>query len=771
MPGTVWLTNRATGQDEPVAPEQVTAALASGKYLDPGAVAVHSDGADTYVPAEVARREEVYAPTIDPALAAHASGHLLRERANTGVGATVKAGLGGVVSGLSAGLVSPFEDQQEFNPIAGGIGQAIGVLAPALLGDEAGFLGLSPSALIGRAGAGTAERLGGGVLARAAGGAAEGALYGTGQAVGELARSSDPLTAEHIASTLSSNVLLGGVAGGVAGGAFASIERGLSRAGSALREATATRATLEGVSGDLAGLDDAGLVAARKAAATEHAADIGAERQSLEQLRVERRAELANEVRDLHNDLASERKVFHAVTGDDVAKIPGVSDIKVQLAKSFKSMRSAFDNPLGVAREPMALLKPLEQRQAALEALQGKAPELQAALAGDARAAALAHVDTALAETKGQIETIKALSSRNPVAGARLGALEAGPSARMQAIDAAREALKNAPEMGLIGKGATAAAFAGGTALAHMIPGVGIAAPFIGKAASNAVESLFTRMAGGVREVAGRSEAAASKFLDVATKAAPGIAALTATEALARARFGPGPAAPPDAKPAALPELFRARAGELRQQTMVAADGSIQMRPEARMAITRQLAPIAAVNPVLADRVETTIARKVAYMSSKIPKRPEVGGIQVGPDNWRPSELQIRSWARTVRACEDPHGVELRLAHGTVTPEDAEAYRTCFPERFMALRSKVFAAVPNLAKKLPTSRLVALYTFTGVPTMAALQPNVLRVLQSSFAVEPGTAGGTQAPKPKPAFGALGTPRAMDQPTPAQKRGG
>jgi hypothetical protein len=294
-----------------------------------------------------------------------------------------------------------------------------------------------------------------------------------------------------------------------------------------------------------------------------------------------------------------------------------------------------------------------------------------------------------------------------------------------------------------------------------------------------AIASIGAKAVGGVRAAVGaaakRSAAAASSFLGAGAKAvaaaapvASAGAALTATEVLSRARFGPG-AVPSDGD--RLPDFFRQRSAEIREQTMVAQDGSIQMRPAARMAITRQLAPIAAADPILADRIETVLARKIAFMSSKLPKRPEVGGIQVGPDNWQPSELQMRSWARTVRACENPDGVEHRLAQGIVTPEEAEAYRACYPERLAALRTEIFAATPTLARTLSTKKKVALYVMTGVPTMPALQPNILAVLQASFAVEPGTAGGTTAPKPMPAFSALGTAKTMDQPTPAQKRGG
>lgn len=634
----------------------------------------------------------------------------------------------------------------------------------SLAGDLAGSLAVAGS--VGKLGKAASEAVGGGLLGATVGGGAEGATYGIGNAVHELALSDDPLTAEHITSALSSNVLLGAGIGGGVSGVLKLGDIALSRAAGKLAEANAARSAIQNLPEDLANLDTKGL---KEAAATERAslADAAkAERDSLEQLRVPQREELANQIHDLHTELSTERPIFHAVQGEDVEKIAGVKDIQVQMAKSFDRMRSAFDSPLSVARDPFPLIKPLEMRQGALEALQEKAPELRAALAGDSRLGALAHVDETLAQTKEQIANIQALAKSNPVQSGRLSMLTSGGSPRLDAIEAAREALSKAPDIGLVGKGAKGAAFAGATALAHMIPGVGIAAPFVGKAASDAVGAMFERMAGGVAKGVSKTQGAIASFLSTASDKVAAAAPVTATKVLNAVRFGEGP----EPASSSLADVFHARSQELRQQTEYAQDGTLQMRPEARQAMAQRLAPFAAVNPLLADKIETAAARKVVYMSSKIPKRPEIDGMQIGPDTWKPSDLAIRSWARTVRACEDPHSVEMRLAQGVCTPEESEAYRVCYPERYQAMQLAITTAAPKLSKTLPISKKVALYVFSGVPTMPALQPNVLKVLQSNFAVEPGTAGGSAAPKPLPSFGALGSMKALDKPTPAQQRG-
>ena len=143
--------------------------------------------------------------------------------------------------------------------------------------------------------------------------------------------------------------------------------------------------------------------------------------------------------------------------------------------------------------------------------------------------------------------------------------------------------------------------------------------------------------------------------------------------------------------------------------------------------------------------------------------------MQVGPDNWRPSNMEMRQFARYAAAVEDPGAVEERLATGSVTPEDAEAYRTVYPERFNELTQAIIERLPSLQERLPYKKRLALSILTGVSVDPALDPQVLSLLQSTFADEPGTEGGTQAPMSKPSFGSVS--KSPEEPTAAQKRAG
>lgn len=160
-------------------------------------------------------------------------------------------------------------------------------------------------------------------------------------------------------------------------------------------------------------------------------------------------------------------------------------------------------------------------------------------------------------------------------------------------------------------------------------------------------------------------------------------------------------------------------------------------------------------------------ARRVEFLASKLPKRPDLGHVPAGPDMWQPSEQQIRTFARLVSAVEDPGAVEERVANGSVLPDEVEAYRTVYPERYMDMQRQIIERLPTLRTRLPFERRLSLSIFTGVPVDPALSPPVLRVMQSMYAAEPGTEGGTQPPQAQPQFGSV----SREQPTPAQQRGG
>lgn len=659
------------------------------------------------------------------------------------------AGARGLTGGASDALIAGMGGGETLaklrrqNEVVSTVGEIAGGLS------SAGFGGLATKA--GARVAGT----GGGALRQIAragvSGAVEGGIQGVGAGVTELALSDKPLDIEHIASTLGSNMLYGGIAGGVAGAATKGIERGLTRAKAALDDVAARPlGTLGDIPEDLAQLDRKGLRAAEKA-----------EHEAIEAGRVTHRAELADEIKVFRQEQKA-NKLFLATKDAEDAE---VRSLAARSAKADKQIRNLIDNPKRLAEKPELAKAALQQQESALEDLVTKHGEgLRAKFATDAtgdRLKALDYAATAL--------------ERNRSLQAKIADITAKPSSpRLQAIADATDALSAPkPQGGMVGD------LLGGSVFGHVagaFSGLPVVGPMLGAKAAKAVSGLFAnggKLGSAATEAAARGSKAVGAFLDVTRKVSP-AAPVLATKVLGAVRYSAQEERKPkrDAgKPAKEPSLaasYKARAAEVREAVEPSPDGSgaVRARPAVRQQIAKQLSPLAAHDPVLADRLETIAARRVEFLASKLPRKPDAFGMQVGPDKWQPSDMEMRTWARYVAAVEDPGGVVERLADGSVTPEDAETMRTVYPEMYADIQQQILQQLPTLRATLPYQRRLAFSVFSGVPVDPTLDPNVLSRLQSSFAMEEGTEQGTQAPRAQPAFGSVSKP----EPTAAQQRG-
>jgi hypothetical protein len=293
----------------------------------------------------------------------------------------------------------------------------------------------------------------------------------------------------------------------------------------------------------------------------------------------------------------------------------------------------------------------------------------------------------------------------------------------------------------------------GSIPIVGQIPGL---APLLGaKAASTITDLVFGRIGKTSAEVAARTAKAVDSFLTATGKAAK-VAPVLATKVLSSVRYAEqSKAAADENKPrmkTPLATAYVARAAELRSQTQFGPTGAPVMRPEARMKMATALDPIRAVSPIFADRLETLAARRVEFLASKLPRRPDLPGMQFNHDDWHPSDMEMRAFARYAAAVEDPGGVEERLAGGKVTPEDAEVMRSVYPERYADLVRQIVEQAST--KKLPYNKRLSLSMFADTALDASLDPHILSALQATYTAEPGTGGGVEPPKAQPQFGSV-----------------
>ena len=751
------LINRTTGQPELIDDADMQSALASNKYETPDAVAVKRFGEDTYATPDIARREAAVTTPVDPSDVATAQGHAIRAQRNSGIIGGAKALAGGAIAGATLGLANPFEEAQEFNPIASYAGQFAGSFAPGLL----------------------------------TGGESEGA-----ELASAIAR--DPIATEHVAGALSSKFLYGGEAG-------PGLEKALSGAGEHLDAIKAASQVPE----DLSGLDAAGL----RAKEDSHLDDLAAG-QAAQQTQA--KAAVVTDLKAYQAQFKDANPFAAALEGTE----------SKPFTQSSARIRKMLDNEEGLARKPEPLVDALETQGQAMQKTMAQAGEIGSKvdkvtetladhiedriqdeitdrIKGDEEDAAIeltgrfaqryarsvgtklakgesvsltpdeakafvadvrsGKIASATQESLGNMQNLyqanRALLAKVTAATAKATPRAELTSPMLTAIRGAKDALST-PQARSLGE-----EMLGGSVMGHvagMFSGLPIIGPMLGAKAGKLASSLvFGRMGKTVAAGVDRSKAAAETFLNVAKRSAAPLA-VTSSRILADTAFGPSPKT--EGKQSMV-DNYKARTAEIKAQTAYGPDGKPQMTDTARDAMSQRLAPIRSASPILADRIETLAAKRLEYLSSIIPRRPDIGNIQFGPDKWQPSDLEMRSFARSVSAAEDPHGVEERLATGQTTPEDAEAYHAIYPERAEALKQWLLQSMPKLQQTLPYARRLSLSIFSGVAVDPSLEPAILQTLQAQFQAEDGTKGGNEAPKPKPAFGSV----RADIGTPSQQR--
>lgn len=716
----------------------------------------------------------------------------------SGLGHQIDAYAAGAVRGATGGLSDvalsalggdstrrELANLREYHPVLSGIAETAGGIAGleaggGPLGEVGGFAkgvatapeGASAIARIGRA---------------AAGGAIEGAAFGAGSGVSDLALSDDPITVERAVSTLSSKMLYGGLIGGAAGGLGKSAEIGLVKAKGALDDLAVKFRTEPptapvDVGADLSTLDSSGLDAAEQA-----------ERDSLEAARVPQRKTLADDLEAYRREMKSNRQFL--VTKDvtlDKPPVPegglpgsGVYDDLISLTEKPEGMpdrvwskvqarqaelhdyeaavekisrggagakysaremgKLAFQSNAKLDRllnNPIALAEDAGKAKQAIEALQQQDNALQRILdrEDDLRAAYAAEKGpgAASAGSRAQaLDTVAPTLEKNRALQARLKTMLTEPtSERLAQIEEARHALQ--------------------TSSARRAAVNEIATSFIPRPVAAILNGkVMGRVRAVIGESAARSAKAVGKIFEVGARAireAPPVA----TAALAQASFGrPGDDEPEQQAPLKQPAgsrglapLFHQRSAELRENMTTGPDGLPQVKPAARARIAQRLQPIAVAHPTLADRMETLAVKRLEFLAGKLPRRPELGGIPTGPDRWQPSDMEMRTFARYVAAVEDPDGIVERVASGAISPEDAEVMREVYPARLAELTQQVLDRMPTLRQSLPYQRRLALSILTGAPVDPSMEPRILATLQGQYQYEP------DRPTPKPQFGSV-----------------
>lgn len=619
---------------------------------------------------------------------------------------------------------------------------------------------------------------------------AEGVVSGAGQGAHELAVSEDPYDLEQAASTIGSSALMGGLVGGGIGIFGKAASKGLSKARNVLSEAGESAGKSASITDDLASMDVGQLKKAKASQQLRHGEDIVADSsayhklsQEIDPMRVGDDSHIAvlaksksgrRRMLDSPKDLATSTKAMRSQLRKEEEVInkmlAGRDELLVKLAKEDATRVAEIGRmKLGKATGSVTIKNKLARKYSSWS---GKNFSKDAMNEGvDVEVAKLIEFQDALKANTAKgarertLERLPELLEANLQTQTKIDGLLAGTTDEILAIEAAQEALKGgAKPKGLIENVAGGVMF--GTVTAAVAPFAGPLAPLIGaKVSQKLMDLTLGRIGKSAAEASVRTAKAIDTLLEVGAKSGK-VAVPVATNTLRMASYA-SPKKGKDApdEDASLAKLFRERSTELLSRVERGPEG-IRMHRRARTQLAAKLAPVRVINPILADAIEATQARKISYLADKLPKRPDYLQHTSGPDSWSPPDFEIRSFARHMAAIEDPGGVEERLADGTLSPEDAEAYRTVYPEKYAALQRDITQRLGELREQLSYQKRLSLSIFTGVAVEPAMDTRIFAQLQAQHQSEPGTSGGTEAPTPQAQFGSV---KSQEAATPSQER--
>jgi len=121
------------------------------------------------------------------------------------------------------------------------------------------------------------------------------------------------------------------------------------------------------------------------------------------------------------------------------------------------------------------------------------------------------------------------------------------------------------------------------------------------------------------------------------------------------------------------------------------------------------------------------------FLAMKAPRDP-LAEYNVNPtqSQYEPSDGEIATWERYVRAAQAPLTVIDDLHKGEVTPEAAEAVRTLYPKLYQNMQIEIMQHVTESKRPLPYEERAQLGIMFDVPADPSLAPEFLNALQGRF---------------------------------------
>jgi hypothetical protein len=678
---------------------------------------------------------------------------------------TLQAGAEGAARGFTLGLSDPLlegfgvdasdlKGRKEANPKAALVGEVGGTLASALRGPGGlvAKLGEGAEELFAKEGAGLGRKL----LAKAAGGAAEGAVYGAGEAVSDSTLNNEPLQADYLLAHMGLGAVLGGVGNSAIAAAGTGAKAIAAKAAEGLGEG-GMKDVLQKFSRERA-LKAAGFIGsdlnkvdpAKQQEIAEDLLQLGRDGKwkagdkaekvlaAVKDAQKEAGAKSGEILKTVDDSLAAQGKAFDAtgalkdIRTDILPKFddPAFESQKAQLEKLLAGYdEKAAQGPITFeqARKwKTNLQKTISKFTDTPIAQQAKA-DLQRAIDD--------HIESQLGKVAGA-DVLAQYQEAKRLYGSFAEASKAGKKALNRQLGNRSVSLTDY----LTGIGGAAAGVATGNVAPVILGGVAtLANKILRERGSSAFAIAADKLAnestlhGALLSFQKRLESGTMDAIGSISGAGRKAVTQPAVAGLLDSPIARADASPKDKRDAMAQHL----------------DELAQLTANPKLLTDRISAATGAINnlsPTLGPALAAKATRAIEFLNGVAPKPPPGTMMTAfdGTQKWHPSDAEVSRFERHLAAVSNPLSIYDNLKQGTVTKEAVEALQAVYPELYTDIQKRLLEGLGGVKEQLPYAKRLALSQLFNVPMVTAMKPDMLALLQSSFA-QKQQAGGPPPP--------------------------
>ncbi len=151
-------------------------------------------------------------------------------------------------------------------------------------------------------------------------------------------------------------------------------------------------------------------------------------------------------------------------------------------------------------------------------------------------------------------------------------------------------------------------------------------------------------------------------------------------------------------------------------------------------------------DPRLLDAITQTVTRKLQHLYNTAPKDGRVPNM-LGQDRpFVPSRSALHEWAKRIKVAEDPSSVLDDALEGRLSMASVDTLKKVYPAIYQEIQMELMDRAAELNSSLPFHLQVQLSTLFGVPVTQAMRPEFIRAMQTGYSQQ------AQPPSPTPPTG-------------------